>query len=225
MFLSGRLHVPLAQVDDDGWQRALDRHGFWRERGESPDAEHQDIAFHVLINEGELAEGAAAPRPAEGIEFDAVPLPAPAFDDAELCTLAREWAHMHAQNFGAGLVVKMGWYVIRSQGVLGYHVDGPIFLKGQRVDLSLPYIQRGLVEVNASRRTILPLRFNEQDSFMLCNYRAPLKAGELFEFSNVLPHAYFNRGPEHAVLLVTTYLCEDLLPMEFSYAPAREPQP
>ena len=36
----------------------------------------------------------------------------------------------------------------------------------------------------------------------------------------MLPHAYFNRGSEHAVLLVTTYLDESLLPQEYTYAPA-----
>jgi hypothetical protein len=41
---------------------------------------------------------------------------------------------------------------------------------------------------------------------MICSYRAPVVRGELFEFSNVLPHACFNRGTQHAVLLVTTYL-------------------
>jgi hypothetical protein len=111
----------------------------------------------------------------------------------------------------------MGLYVIRAGGTLGFHVDGPIFLRGARADLSQEPIQRGLIEMHASHRTILPLRFNPSDDFWLCGYRAPLKRGELFEFSNVLPHAYFNRGSEHAVLLVTTYLQENLLPVEMTY--------
>jgi hypothetical protein len=52
---------------------------------------------------------------------------------------------------------------------------------------------------------------------MLRAHRAPMLRGVLFEFSNMLPHAYFNRGPAHAVLLVTTYLQEALLPQEMTY--------
>jgi hypothetical protein len=215
MFLPGRLYAPLARVDDDDWQRLLDRHRFWEAAGVRLDAEHEDIAFHILMHEGELA---AVSKPSmSSHEFDAVQIPPGVFDDVGLCREVVAWAGMHEGNFGAGVTTKMGLYVIRSGGTLGFHVDGPVFLKGQRADLSDEVVQRGMIEAHASRRTILPLRFNPDDAFMLCAHRAPMLRGELFEFSNMLPHAYFNRGPAHAVLLVTTYLQEALLPQEMTY--------
>lgn len=211
-----RFHQTLARVDDEPWQRLLHRHPFWQSPGSRIDAEHQDIAFHILMHDGELADR-LAPTDAT-FEFDAVPIPPGAFQDEELAGQALLWADMHAGNYGPGLTTKMGLYVIRAGGTLGFHIDGPVFLKGMRADLSSEHLQRGLIEMQASHRTILPLRFNAQDSFMICNHRAALSRGELFEFNNVLPHAYFNRGEEHAVLLVTTYLEEALLPEEFAYA-------
>jgi hypothetical protein len=211
-----RFHHALATVDDQSWQRLLQRHAFWRSPGSRIDAEHQDVAFHILMHEGELADHLAPSDAA--FQFDAIPIPPAAFEDQELAAQAQRWAAMHARNYGPGLTIKMGLYVIRAGGTLGFHIDGPVFLKGMRADLSAEHLQRGLVEMHASHRTILPLRFNAQDSFMICNHRAPLARGELFEFNNVLPHAYFNRGAEHAVLLVTTYLDEALLPEEFTYA-------
>jgi hypothetical protein len=152
------------------------------------------------------------------LEFDAVPVPPDLFEDEEVVELVTHWSAMHAHNYGAGVTTKMGLYVIRAGGVLGFHVDGPVFLKGARADLSDPVLQRGMVEVQASHRTILPLRFNAEDRFLVCGQRIPLQRGDLFEFSNVLPHAYTNGGRGHAVLLVTTYLQEALLPRDYSYA-------
>ncbi|CAJ0817798.1 hypothetical protein LMG18101_03392 [Ralstonia flaminis] len=217
MYSPSRLYQPLAQMDDSDWQRILERHTFWQNAGVSLDEEHLDIAFHVLLEEGEIAREKSAKAQSDR-EFDAVAIPAAEFDDTELCRWIDAWSTMHAENYGPGITTKMGLYVIRAGGTLGFHVDGPVFLKGERADLSIPDIQRGIVELHASHRTIMPLRFNAEDSFMICDYKAPLQRGELFEFSNVLPHAYFNRGSDHAVLLVTTYLQEALLPAEFNYA-------
>lgn len=217
MYIS-RFYEALAQVDDTAWQGVLQRHPFWQAEGSRIDEEHQDIAFHILMHEGELGDHLQAGDAA--FEFDAVAVPPQVFRDEALTTLVRQWSQMHATNYGAGLTIKMGLYVIRAGGTLGFHIDGPVFLKGMRVDLSSEPLQRGLIELQASHRTILPLRFNADDSFMVCGFRAPLQRGELFEFNNVLPHAYFNRGPEHAVLLVTTYLEEALLPAEYDYRAA-----
>lgn len=212
------MYQPLAAVDEQPWQDLLDRHDFWRAPGVRLDAEHDDIAFHILMHDGALAD--ALTKQDAAFEFDAVPVPHAALRDSALVTLIRQWAAMHAGNYGPGLTTKMGLYVVRSGGTLGFHIDGPVFLKGARANLSDEPIQRGIVELHASHRTILPLRFNANDEFRICQFRAPLRRGELFEFNNVLPHAYFNRGREHAVLLVTTYLEEARLPQEFSY---REP--
>lgn len=222
MYLAKNLYLPLAQFDDAQWQSALARHSFWSQPGVLLDAEHQDIAFHILMHEGELARVMA--KGTDAFEFDAVPIPSAAFEDQALCRLVDQWSAMHAANYGAGITTKMGLYVIRAGGTLGFHIDGPVFLRGQRVDLSSESVQRGLVEAQASHRTILPLRFNPEDDFMLCGFRAPLSRGELFEFNNVLPHAYFNRGDGDAVLLVTTYLQEDLIPAEITYESALIPQ-
>lgn len=210
------LYQPLAEVEDAAWQALLERFAFWQAPGVRIDDEHQDIAFHILLHEGELAR--ALPAQAAAAEFDAVAIPAAVFDDREAAALITDWARMHAGNYGPGVTTKMGLYVIRAGGLLGFHVDGPVFLKGARADLSQPALQRGLVEVQASHRTILPLRFNAEDRFLVCGARVPLARGGLFEFSNVLPHAYTNRGPGHAVLLVTTYLEEALLPRDYDYA-------
>lgn len=209
------LYESLAVVDDAPWQHLLERHAFWRAPGFCLDDEHQGLGFHILVHEGELARGL---RPGSAaFEFDAVAIPDEAFADSQLAGLTDQWSRMHGFNFGPGLTTKMGLYVIRAGGTLGFHVDGPVFLNGMRVDLGVAATQRGLIEVQASHRTVLPLRFNPEDEFMVCNLKAPLKRGELFEFNNVLPHAYFNRGREHAVLLVTTYLQEDLLPQDYVY--------
>lgn len=218
MYLGQRLYRALADVDDSAWQLVLERQAFWRRPGARIDDEHQDIAFHILMHEGELAR--PANRAGDAHEFDAVGVPLDVFDDAGLCAAIAGWSAMHEANYGSGVTTKMGLYVIRAGGSLGFHVDGPVFLRGERVDLSLEHVQRGLIEAQASHRTVLPLRFNEEDAFMLCAHKAPMKRGELFEFSNVLPHAYFNRGREHAVLLVTTYLEEAWLPEEVTYGAA-----
>jgi hypothetical protein len=213
-----RFYQALAQVDDAPWQSLLRRHAFWQAEGARVDEEHQDIAFHILMHEGDLGDHL---QPGDSaFEFDAVPVPPTAFADQALVAQVHDWSAMHAANYGAGLTIKMGLYVIRAGGTLDFHVDGPVFLKGMRADLSAGHLQRGLIEVQASHRTILPLRFNAADSFMVCGHRAPMHRGELFEFNNVLPHAYFNRGDGHAVLLVTTYLEEALLPAEFDYRAA-----
>ena len=220
MYLHNRFYQALAEVDDQPWLALLGRHAFWRVPGTRLDEEHQDIAFHILMHEGAVADALDASE--ADFEFDAVPIPPDIFRDRDLVQQVEGWAAMHAGNYGPGLTTKMGLYVIRAGGTLGFHTDGPVFLKGMRADLSQEHLQRGLVELHASHRTILPLRFNADDSFMICNYRSPLARGELFEVSNVLPHAYFNRGTEHAVLLVTTYLEEALLPEEFTYVAGAE---
>ena len=217
MYLPQRFYQPLAQLDDAPWQKLLQRHRFWKERHTSCDAEHQALAFHILMHDGELGLDMSAKTPSS-FEFDAVTIPPASFEDEELCAQTLRWSAMHEANFGAGQTVKMGLYVIAAGGLLGYHVDGPVFLKGQRADLANRDIQRGIVEVHASRRTILPLHFNPQDQFLICGHPVPLQGGQLFEFSNVLPHSYVNKGEHDAVLLVTTYLVEELLPEEFSYA-------
>jgi len=216
MFLPGHLYQTLAQVDDSAWQTILERHPFWRSEGVCLDAEHDDVAFHILMHQGQLARSAVMPDTSP-FSFDAVRIADHVLADAPLVALVEQWSQRHAAHYSAGVTVKMGLYVIRAGGTLGFHVDGPVFLNGMRADLSDAAIQLGMIEAHASHRTILPLRFNAQDKFMLCAYRAPLRPGELFEFSNMLPHAYFNRGSEHAVLLVTTYLSEALLPREVSY--------
>jgi hypothetical protein len=218
MFLHGRLYRSLATVDDSSWQALLDEHRFWERPGVSLDEEHQDVAFHILMSEGALARDPGTGVKTSTVEFDAVQVPDQAFGSAALVRHVTDWSNMHANNFGAGKTVKMGWYVIRAGGTLGFHIDGPVFLRGARVDLSDASVQRGLMEVQAARRTVLALRFNADDRFMVCSHRIGLRRGDLFEFSNVLPHAYFNKGPGHAVLLVTTYLVEDLIPQEYEYA-------
>jgi hypothetical protein len=215
MFIPGRLHNPLASLDDKEWQSILGAHPFWRNTGFSIDDEHKDLAFHILMHEGELADG----RHGENVDFgfNAVPLAKTEFLDPNLRAQTWSWQEMHARNFGSGVLTKMGLYVIRAGGTLGFHVDGPVILKGMKTDLSQPKMQRAVLEMQASHRTIMPLRFNPDDQFMICDFRVPLQRGELFEFSNVVPHAYFNRGTEHAVMLVTTYLSEACLPKEVGY--------
>jgi hypothetical protein len=219
MFLKGSFSHPLARVEDAAWQAVLDRHDFWTRRPFTRDAEHVDIAFHILVSGGKLASKRNGVALRSSHEFDAVQVPEKVFADPAIAKLATRWSKMHEQNCGDGHTLKMGIYVIHAKGTLGYHVDGPVFLKGQRADLSDVGIQRGIVSLHASRRTVLPLRFNRQDRFMVCQQRLPLAHGSLFEFSNVLPHAYFNRGPRDAALLVTTYTVHDMLPRPA--APAR----
>lgn len=218
MYLQGKLFDTLGQLDDSQWQSLLARHAFWRAEGSRLDAEHDDIAFHILLSEGEIADNSTARPLIAAAEFDAVAVDPSVLSEPNLRDLVLQWSNMHSENYGAGITTKMGLYVIRSGGILGYHIDGPVFLKGQRVDLSVPSTQRGIVELHASHRTILPLRFNQEDQFSICGFNVPMKRQNLFEFSNVLPHAYTNLGSEHAVLLVTTYLAESALPSELSYA-------
>jgi hypothetical protein len=169
------------------------------------------------MHEGKVADGNH--RAYYEPTFSDVPVQRQAFADTNLCSQVWSWQDMHARNFGSGILTKMGLYVVRAGGNLGFHVDGPVILKGMKVDLSQPEIQRGVLEMQSSHRTILPLRFNADDRFMICGYRVPLQRGEFFELNNAVPHAYFNRGSEHAVMLVTTYLSEAYLPQEVDYSP------
>lgn len=214
MFLPGRLSRPLAILTpaaEARWLEALGRHPFWRGAGLTVDAEHRDLGFHILLHEGRLAD---PPPPHSGHAFDALPVPPAVLADPELRAILADWSVRHTDWYGPGVVQKLGWYVIGPGGVLGYHIDGPVFLRGARADLADPALQRGLVDAHAAHRTILPLAFNPADRFLICDWNLPLARRQLFEFSNMLPHAYFNHGREPAVLLVTTYLEAARLPAE-----------
>jgi len=212
MFLPANFYNELGAVDDTAWQGILDRHGFWRNGEVTRDDEHRKVAFHILMMDDQLASRRAGVtvRPKE--EFDAVQIPDGVFDDEGVCNLTNAWAGMHEENCGAGYTMRVGVYVIHPGGLVGYHVDGPVFLKGSRADLSDPGVQEEIIRAHASRRTVLPLRFNDTDEFLVCGRQIPLMRGKLIEFNNVLPHAFQNRGPKHSVLLVTTYLVSELLP-------------
>ena len=218
MYLSDSFCKRLACVNDADWQRALDRHPFWRPGPPRIEDVFPDAKFHVLMHEGSSAEGLMRSHPA--FELDAVPVPADVFEDSGVTRLAEHWSDMHANRYGEGVTTRMGLYVVRAGATLGFRVDGPVLQRGSRVDFAPAPMQRALVEVHASHRTLLPLRLNAEDRFMICGHRAPLGRGELCEFCNVVPHAYFNRGREHAVLLVTTYLDESLLPPDYWLADA-----
>ena len=126
MYLANRLYAALADVDDRPWQELLGRHTFWSQAGVHLDADHQGIAFHILMHEGELAR--SLKKSADDFEFDVVPIPGEAFDDPHLCQRTVEWSTMHAGNFGAGVTTKMGLYVIHAGGTLGYGWGGPLSL-------------------------------------------------------------------------------------------------
>ena len=87
-------------------------------------------------------------------EFDAVRIPAQAFDDPQLCALVEGWAQMHAGNYGPGVTTKMGLYVIDPGGTLGYHVDGPVFLHGMRADLSAEPVLDALFAAGSTPTTL-----------------------------------------------------------------------
>lgn len=213
MFLPGLYYCQRAEVDDGPWQSLLNRFGFWKSSPpESVDDEHVGAAFHILMQWGRLAAKARGNAAQSRYKFDSVQVPDKALQRQEVRRAIRRWATLHEQNLGKGLTLKMGIYVFHAGGRVGYHVDGPIFLKGVRADLSDPRIQRGMEQLHASTRTVLPLRFNPADDFLVCGHRVPLERGKLFEFSNVLPHAFFNRGRSLSALLVTTYLIGALVP-------------
>ena len=213
MFLPGLYYAQRAEVDDSVWQGILDRHGFWkRPAPESVDDEHVGAAFHILAQSGKVARKAAGAPVSGKYKFDAVQIPDKVLRHPAVRRTIDRWVALHEQNIGDGLALKLGIYVFHPGGHVGYHVDGPIFLKGMRANLSDPEIQKGIELLHASTRTVLPLRFNAQDEFLVCGNRVPLARGRLFEFSNVLPHAFYNRGSEPAALLVMTYLIGALVP-------------
>jgi hypothetical protein len=210
MFLPGFFYRALAQVDDSAWQAALGRHDFWLKRGFTHGEDVVDAAFHILMRNGDLSPGAEEEDGAE--DFNAVPVSGKVFEDDAFAGLLRGWAAMHDENCGPGFTRKMGLHVVRPGGSVGYHVDGPVLLEGVRTDLSRRDLQQLIIATHASRRTLLALRMNDEDEFLVCGHRVPMRRGELMEFSNVLPHAYYNRGPEPTALLVTTYLVDELVP-------------
>ncbi len=214
MFLPGVFYDELATVDDGVWQGILDRHDFWRGPTVTSDARYVSAAFHVLVMNDLLASRHEGVVIHTEEELNAVQVPDAVFDDPIVRDAVASWANMHEHNCGAGYTIRSGICTIRAGENFGYRIDG----SGSDADLSDPLLQESIIRVHASRCTVLPLRFSDSDEFLICGRRIPLRRGKFFELSNVLPHAFVNRGADDAALLMTTYLVTEAVPQQSNTA-------
>jgi len=204
MNLHGRYVQLLDYVDESPWRELIAGHGFWREtasfeRAQVDHAYFTLMKYNVMIHESSDANplskfGAAVPR-----EFS---------DLAQTRHLCMQWAQVHTTLFGPGHLAKLGLFVFPPGSASHYHVDGNVFRAGQVVDLADPKEWDIIAFNQAARRTILPLQVNAEDEFLIMGRKIRITPGLFFEFSNGLPHAFFNRGNEHTVLLVSSYIAD-----------------
>lgn len=205
MKLQNRTWAPLDYLDESLWQSVLERYHFWRDKNAYLDDGdlHKGLAYFVMIAQGQLALAeniTPSPHP-----FDQVLLPRDVIESQQVQSLLNQWLGLHTAMYGPGQPTKCGFYCIAPGGYTGYHADGSVLHVGQRVDLSDPAEQQAMMQPHFSHRTVLPLRINPYDQFMIAGNPIRMTPGLLFEFNNLLPHAIYNTGDEFTVLLVTTW--------------------
>lgn len=205
MKLQKRTWVPLDYLDETLWQSLLDRYQFWRDASAySDDGDlHKGLAYFVMIAQGQFAwpeTMTPSPHP-----FDQVAIPRDVLDSNLLQSLLSQWTSAHESLYGPGRPIKCGFYCVAPGGHCGYHADGSVLDLGQRIDLSNPKEWDGIMQPQYTHRTVMPLRINKYDQFMIAGQPVRMTPGLVFEFSNTMPHAIFNRGDDYTVLLITTW--------------------
>lgn len=208
MKLQRRTWVPIDYLDESPWQALLEKYPFWRDKNSylSDGSIHQDLAYFVMVAGGQLAHPDTlipSPHP-----FDQVTIPKEAFESIELQSLLSQWLGAHEAQFGPGQPLKCGFYCVAPGGFCNYHVDGSVLNLGERIDLSNPKEWDAIAMTQVSHRTVMPLRLNRGDRFLITGNTIRMTPGLLFEFSNTLPHAIFNQGDDFTVLLVTTWAAQ-----------------
>lgn len=206
MKLKGRAWQPLDYLSETPWLETLTGFTFHlthESYATEYDTEHLGLAFFLLMRNGLLATRFQAQD-----SFDALPIPGAYFQQERLHRLMRAWIEFHERYYGSGTVLKMGLYCFAPGGRCGYHVDGPVKLEGLSLPLTDPHTQNQVIQAHTSHRTIFPLQLNAEDEFWIGQHRIRTTPGLLFEFDNMLPHAFYNKGSQHTILLVTTYRAE-----------------
>jgi hypothetical protein len=205
MFI-GRLAKLIDYIDESEWIAALNKHQFWvdsPEYADEYDANHKALAFFLLMNAGRI--GHAAAYNDNGPKFDHTACPSEFLADPAVLSLVAECAKRHAVVYGPGFIAKMGLYTFAPGGQAGYHVDGIVRLAGDHYDVSTQREWDAAVHIQSSHRTVMPLMLGDGAEFLIVGKSIRITPGLWFEFSNTLPHAFFNRSDQHSMLLVTTY--------------------
>jgi hypothetical protein len=202
----GKDPIVHGTLEISGWRELLETHDFWVNDPAYQtkfDLLHQGVIFYGLVanNQIGLIPEYAKKSPA----FDFYPTPPELFNDLRTTPLLSEIATVHQHLFGDGEISKIGLYAFAPGGLVGYHVDGVVRLQGDTLDLSSEHEWTAALHIQSTHRTILPIKLGASSKFKLLGDTVDLREGELLEFSNTLPHAFFNSETEHTVLLVTTY--------------------
>jgi hypothetical protein len=208
MKMNRRTWAPIDYLYEGPWQDVLEQHQFWRDPKAylSDGSIHAGLAYFVMVVNGQIAfPGSVAPSKHP---FDQVEIPPEVLASPQVQSLLSQWSGAHAAHFGQGSVLKCGFYCVAPGGSCGYHVDGSVLDVGTRVDLNDFNEWNTIATVQCSHRTVMPLRMNVGDEFLIAGMNVRMTPGLLFEFSNTLPHAFFNKGPEYTVLLVTTWAAQ-----------------
>lgn len=202
----GRLVRHLDFLDESRWLEVLHEHDFWRDSPvyqEQYDDAHKALAFFTLAGNGRL--GLSAGHGEDSPDFDHASVPKAVLEDERLQVLVSGWAQAHSRQYGPGFVAKMGLYAFAPGGHAGYHVDGIVRLAGDPYDLSTQREWDAATHIQSSHRTVMPLLLGEGAEFLIVGRAVRMTPGLWFEFSNTLPHAFFNHSDRHSILLVTTY--------------------
>lgn len=208
MKLQRRTWSPIDYLDEAPWQSVLDENDFWRK----PEAYlgdgsiHEGLAYFVMVANGQIAFPGAVPPSRH--PFDQVEMPPEVLASVKVQSLMNQWFGAHQAHFGPGQALKCGFYCVAPGGYCGYHVDGSVLDVGERMDLNNPKEWDVIMTAQCSHRTVMPLRLNPKDDFRVCGMQVRMTPGLLFEFSNTMPHALFNKGDDYTVLLVTTWMAQ-----------------
>lgn len=205
MKIPGKSFRVIDYLDESPWVKKLAQASFYRDHPEfqkSHDDDHKGLAFFTMMQNGMPLTGEF--KTFSGADFDSIPAPKEFVKSVE--PLLIENFVRHQDEFGPSAVnmAKVGLYCFLPGGICGYHTDGPVYLKGQRMDINDPQVQRAIAWTQCTHRTILPIQVNSEDEFWICGTRKRITNGLWFEFDNSLPHAFFNKGSHPTVLLVST---------------------
>lgn len=181
MKLQKRTWIPIDYLDESLWQGLLDRYQFWRDSG--------GVVNFVLTSNGQSY-------------WPEVKAPQEIFTDFRVQSLIGQWLKVHENLYGPGRPISCGLLCVPPYVESEYRVDGSTTDANNQIGWGQ------IAQAQGSHLTIMPLRVNPYDQFMIAGMPVRMTPGLFFEFNNTLPHAFFNRGDEHTVLLVTTWAAD-----------------
>lgn len=192
---NNRIWVPLDYIDESLWQSILDSHNFWKDKS---------VYENTGKNKGSAKLSLAPAQDYQSMD-EYTYATTNVTGDQRLQSLINQWAGLHEAMYGEGSIVNISLLCIAPGGKLEYRIGNLGRKECDEIDLSSPDYWNRLVEDSLCHQTVLTLRMNSLDEFMVMGMPIRTTPGMLFEFDNALPHAINNKGVDYTVFLVTTW--------------------